>query len=57
MIKIDFTFESKYGLFADALLLPEDHGLSDAEIEAIKQQRFDAWIDIIENPPQDDEEV
>ena len=57
MIKIDFTFDSKYGQFADALHLPDEHGLSDSEIEAIKQQRFDAWIDIIENPPQDDEEV
>jgi hypothetical protein len=57
MIKIDFTFDSSYGQFADALHLPEDHTLSDAEIEAIKQQRFAAWLNHIENPPQQDEEV
>lgn len=47
MVKIDFAFDTKYGRFADALHLPDDHGLSDAEIEAMKQQRLDNWIAIV----------
>lgn len=44
MISIDFEFESQYGRYGDALLLPEDHGLSNEEIEQMKQQRFAAWL-------------
>lgn len=51
MIKIDFEFESKYGVFRDALHLPDDHGMTDEQIAAMKQQRFDNWIAIIEAPP------
>ena len=51
MIKIDFEFNSDYGVFRDALHLPDDHGLSDAEISAMKQQRFDNWIAIINAVP------
>jgi hypothetical protein len=51
MVKIDFEFDSQYGVFRDALHLPEDHGLSDAEIQALKQQRFDNWIAIVNAPP------
>ena len=50
MIKIDFSFETKFGKFADALHLPDDHGLSDAEIEAMKQQRLDNWLAIVDPP-------
>jgi len=54
MIKIDFSFETKYGKFADALHLPDDHGLTDDEIEAMKQQRLTNWLAIVEpqeSPP------
>lgn len=51
MVKIDFEFESKYGVFRDALHLPDDHGMTDEQIAAMKQQRFDNWIAIIEAPP------
>lgn len=47
MIKIDFAFETQYGRFADALHLPDDHGLTEAEIEALKQQRLDNWLAIV----------
>ena len=50
MIKIDFEFESKYGVFRDAINLPDDHGMTDEQIAAMKQQRFDNWIAIIEAP-------
>jgi MOSC domain-containing protein YiiM len=50
-MKIDFEFPSKYGVYRDAIHLPDDHGLSDEQIAAMKQQRFDNWIAIIEAPP------
>ena len=34
----------------DALHLDDDHTLTDAEIEQIKQTRFDNWYAIITNP-------
>jgi hypothetical protein len=51
MIKIDFQMQTPYGKYADALYLPEDHTHSEAEIEAMKQQRVDNWIAIITAPP------
>ena len=53
MIKIDFEFDTPYGVFRDALHLPEDHGLSDAQIQAMKEQRRDNWIAIVTAPPVD----
>jgi hypothetical protein len=50
MINIDFEFETKYGKFADAIWLSEDHTLSDIEIQQLKQQRLDNWLAIIEAP-------
>ena len=50
MIKIDFEFDSPYGVFRDALHLPDDHGMSDAEVQAMKQQRFDNWLAILSMP-------
>ena len=47
MIKIDFEING----FSDALHLADEHGLSDAEIEAMKQARYDKWKDFIDNPP------
>lgn len=47
MIKIDFIING----FSDALHLSDDHGLTDAEIEAMKQARYDKWKDYIDNPP------
>jgi hypothetical protein len=50
MIKIDFEFETQYGKFGDALHLPDDHGLSDVDIEAMKQQRLATWLAIFVTP-------
>lgn len=50
-MKIDFEFDTKHGVFRDALHLPDDHTLTDAEIAAMKQQRLDNWIAIVEAPP------
>lgn len=51
MIKIDFEFDTSFGVFRDALHLPEDHGFTDAEIETMKQQRLDNWLAIVNAPP------
>jgi hypothetical protein len=50
MVTISFSFDTAYGTFADALVLPDDHTLTDAEIEAIKQQRLDNWIAVLTTP-------
>ena len=52
-IKIDFTKTSEDGVysFSDALHLPIGHSYTEEEIEAMKQARFDRWLDMILNPP------
>lgn len=57
MIKIDFQYETPHGKYADALYLPEDHTYTDAEIEAMKLERLNNWIYIVENPPQTEEQI
>lgn len=51
MISIVFEFTTKHGVFRDALHLPEDHTFTEEEVNAMKQQRLDNWLNIIENPP------
>lgn len=50
-MKIDFEFDTPYGVFRDALHLADDHGLSDSELAALKQQRLDSWLAIVNAPP------
>jgi hypothetical protein len=50
-MKIDFSFDTPHGKFADALHLPDDHGFTEAEIEAMKEQRRDNWIAVVTAPP------
>lgn len=50
-MKIDFEFTTQYGVFRDALYLDDDHQLSDTELAALKQERLDNWLYIVENPP------
>ena len=47
MIKIDFEING----FRDALHLADNHGLTDVEIEAMKQARYNKWHDYVTNPP------
>lgn len=54
-MKIDFSFDSPYGKFCDAIHLPDDHTLTDAEIQAMKQQRFDNWIAAVTAPPSEEQ--
>jgi hypothetical protein len=53
MIKIDFEFDTPYGVFRDALWLPESHSYTGAEIQAMKEQRRDNWLAIVSAPPVD----
>ena len=55
MIKIDFEFESPYGVFRDALHLADGHTFTDDEITAMKQQRYDNWWAIVNAPPAEEQ--
>lgn len=50
-MKINFEFETEYGVFRDALHLPDDHTFTDEQIEELKQERLNNWLYIVENPP------
>jgi hypothetical protein len=50
MIDIDFEITKNGHTLRDSLYLKIGHGLSDAEIEAMKQARFDAWYAIVTTP-------
>jgi hypothetical protein len=55
-MKIDFEFTTPYGVYRDALYLDDDHQLTEAEINALKQERLDNWLAIIESPTESVEE-
>ncbi len=44
---INFTFDTEYGSFSDALVLPDDHTFTDDDLEVMKQERLSNWIAII----------
>lgn len=46
---IRFSYETEYGLYSDALNIPDDVVLTEEEIELLKQQRRDNWIYHIQN--------
>ena len=50
-MKIEFEFTTPYGVFRDALHLPDDHTFTDEQIAAMKQERLDNWLFAVENPP------
>lgn len=52
MQQIIFSFETQYGNFCDALWLEDDHGLTDDQIEAMKQERLANWLSIVTPSPQ-----
>lgn len=55
-MKIDFEFQTEHGLFRDALHLPDDHGLTDEQLDAMKAERRDAWIAVVTAPAVEDEQ-
>jgi hypothetical protein len=53
-MKIDFEFQTEYGVFRDALHLPDNHTFTDEQIQAMKQERVDNWIAVVTAPPADE---
>jgi len=53
VVTIDFEISQNGYTLKDAIILPDDHGLTAAEISAIQQQRFDNWYAIVTAPPVD----
>lgn len=52
MIKIDFERETCHGMYRDAIVLADDHTFSQADIDAMMQQRVDNWVAYMDSPPQ-----
>jgi hypothetical protein len=52
MAIINFQFDTQYGQYCDALILTDEEqaALSDADIEAMKQERLKNWLSIFETP-------
>jgi len=49
-MKINFTFDTEHGMFSDAIVLEDNHSFTEQEIEAMKQERVNNWINIVTNP-------
>lgn len=49
-MQIVFEFAYKGIAFRDALVLDDNHTFTDAELEAMKQERFDNWVKVITAP-------
>lgn len=47
MITLYYERETKFGVFRDSLVLPEDHGMSEDQLEALRQNRVNEWIESI----------
>lgn len=48
-MQIRFSYETKYGMFSDALNLPDDHTFTEEELTAMKEQRRDNWVAYIDS--------
>ena len=53
MITIAFELSRDGYSFKDAIVLPVGHGFTDAQIEEIKQKRFDDWYAIVTAPQEE----
>ena len=51
MVSIDFKITKDGHTFKDAIVLEDNHTLTEEQIEAIKQARFNAWYELVTNPP------
>lgn len=52
-MEIEFSFETEHGVFKDVLHLPDNHNLSEAEIDTMKQQRLTEWLRVIDDANND----
>lgn len=48
---IKFAFDTPYGKFSDSLSLSDNVVYTNTEIEAMKQERLDAWLTIVSAVP------
>jgi hypothetical protein len=53
MVTIQFEITKDGYTLIDAIVLPENHGMSDEQIEAMKQKRFDDWYAIVTAPQEE----
>jgi len=51
-MQIRFTFETEFGAFSDALHLDDDHTFTEAEVEAMKQERLANWLVVVNPSPE-----
>jgi len=51
MISIPFAATDGTYTLTDAIVLPDDHGMSDEQIEQMKRQRLIDWIAFVTTPP------
>lgn len=56
MIKIDFERQTRHGMYRDAITLPVDHTYTQAQIDAMMDERVNAWVAYMDNPPQPEPE-
>jgi hypothetical protein len=54
MITIEFEITRDGYTLKDAIVLSDNHGITDVEIEAIKQRRFDDFLAIVTAPQVDE---
>lgn len=50
-MKIDFEFTTPYGVFRDALYLPDDYIYTQEQIAEMQAERLNNWLFVVENPP------
>lgn len=53
-MKIDFSFQTPYGTFSDALCFEDGSVPDEATIEAMKTERLNNWLAVVTpKPPQE----
>lgn len=50
MKKIEFEFDSPYGKYVDAIVLLDGQTMTEAEVEKMKQERYNNWLAAITTP-------
>jgi hypothetical protein len=55
MITIAFKIDSPYGVYFDAIVLLDGQTMTNAQIESMKQARYEMWLAAISAPSADEE--
>jgi hypothetical protein len=56
MIKIDFEINRDGNIFRDAIVLEDNHNLTNDQIEEIKEKRFQDYLIILKTQEEEEEE-